>query len=147
MNTIRQSIFQPQAFSTPVSQYRKHLRSVKPPKTAKASVCLGCSRKASPAGPRAVRAREPGPARRGAAGARGDGGARSRRGATRGLPRGNFLAFPPHALGAILAYLLQPRLGVGLLTRLGRRKLLGGTVLASWLMLLSRRYFNLKKHE
>lgn len=146
MNTNGQRIFQ--AFNTPVSQYRKHLKSLKPPKIAKASVRLRCTRTGSPEGPGAVRGSEPGAARAAAWGRRPGGRrGRSRRGATHRVLRRNFLVFSPHTLSAILGYLLQPRLGKSLFTRATRRKLLSGTAFASWFMLLSRRYFNLKKHE
>lgn len=111
MSTIRQSIFQIQPLSTPVSQERKQLQSDKHPKTATASVRLRCSRKQSPGETWAGRAEEPGLARSGAerrgqprgAGARadrGDGGARSQCGATHGLPGGNF---SPRTLSATLS--------------------------------------------
>lgn len=132
--------------STPVPQYRKQLKSVKPPKTAKASVSLRCSCKASPGGTWAEVRR--GAARPAAWGRRPGGrrGPQPARHYPRALPRELSRLFPPHAF-CVLWYLLQPRLGMDLFTRVRRRKLLSATVFASCFMLLSRRYFNLKKHE
>lgn len=104
------------------------------PLTSKAGGRLRRSRRATPGGPArssAVRYVEP----RVSA----SGGARSRRGATHRLSAGTFCFFrPTRTLSAVLWYLLQPRLGMGLFTRVSGRKLLSGTVFAKWFMLLSR---------
>lgn len=57
--------------------------------------------------------------------ARGDGGAGAGAALPTGSPRELARLFP-HTVSAILRYLLQPRLGMGLFTRARRAKLLSG---------------------
>lgn len=120
------------ASSAPASPHRKPLERGKPPawKTAKASVRWRCGRKASPGGPWAVGAAEASPARCGAVGQAPPrcGGAGSAAGGphpgARSYPRApprQLSVLPPATLSAILRYLLQPRLGMSLFTRVSAK--------------------------